>query len=250
MAGGRSRRSARPASGSSPSRPQHPHATRTPASSAIAGVADDVEDPCRLLSSDGDVHDGATSIRTTGRMMAMSTAATDWLRDQRAAAREPGRPGPRPAAGACGGFRSRPVVPLAAASLQDPSGPASTLGPCPGCPDVLPAPNARSRVASNGPADTRWDGDDQAEDQGLPRSAFSREIASSGPGGEDEPVQHREAGERWDADRMIGDVRTPRHQHHDRHQQDHADLEEQRESEDGGDQGHRPGQHPWPAFSR
>ena len=93
-------------------------------------------------------------------------------------------------------------------------------------------------------------GDDQAEDQRLTEVGVQVGDRDQRPGvRRDEAVEHREPGQRRDADAHDGGVRTPCHEQHDWHQQHHADLEEQRETQDGGDQGHGPRQHPRPCLA-
>jgi hypothetical protein len=57
-------------------------------------------------------------------------------------------------------------------------------------------------------------------------------------------VHHGQTGQRGDADAHQGVVAALGDHQHDRDQQDHADLEEQRQTDDGGDQDHRPRHRP------
>ena len=92
--------------------------------------------------------------------------------------------------------------------------------------------------------DQRRDRDDQAEAatscRGRPCSELDRRQRPRVR--RHEPVQHRQAGERRDADLHQRDAGAPGDEDDDGHEQHDADLEEQRQPEDGRDQGHRPGQ--------
>ena len=101
--------------------------------------------------------------------------------------------------------------------------------------------------------DDRRDRDEDAEDQGAAEVGVEQPDRGQRTGvRRHQPVQHRQAGQRRDADLHQRQPGALGHEDDDRHEQHDADLEEQRQAEDGRDGGHHPRQaaRPDPADQR
>ena len=91
--------------------------------------------------------------------------------------------------------------------------------------------------------DDRGDRDEDAEDEGAAEVRLEQADRGQRPGvRRHQPVQHRQAGQRRDADLHQRDAGALGDEDHDGHEEDDADLEEERQAEDGRDRRHHPGQ--------